>query len=115
MENGFLDGVNVICQIDYVSFWFVALIVSLLFGLFCICMCIKDNHKDDIGLCIIFTILSSILLPICVFAIENAVNTDLYKVTLDDSVSYVEFEEAYNVFGESNGIYTIGLKGDLFK
>lgn len=114
MKNGFLDGVNVICQIDYISFWFVALIICILFGVFCICMSIKCDNKEDIGLCIKFTIVSSVIVPILVFFIENSIDIDLYKVTIDESVSYVEFEETYNVINEHNGIYTIELKGDLF-
>lgn len=93
MKNGFIDGVTFLGFEDSNSadFWFI-LILFLLFSF----------------VCLFAWCLSSVLCALIVSCFYS--EDDCYKVTLDDSVSFTEFMEHYEILDYEDGIYTIKIK-----
>ena len=65
---------------------------------------LDDDFGWRIGFATFMSILSFIILAL--FAVDTTEVTE-YKVTIDDSVSYVEFMEKYEVIDQEGEIYTV--------
>jgi hypothetical protein len=89
--------------------WLAAILLSLF--MFAIIYIINPCEDDGIGWRIGCAIFASIL-SFIVLAVSSVDTTEVteYKVTIDDSVSYIEFTEKYEVINQEGEIYTVREK-----
>jgi hypothetical protein len=86
--------------------WIWAILLALI--VFIVMYALNPCDDDDFGWRIGFSTFVSILgfAILAIFAVDTTEVTE-YKVTIDDSVKYVEFTEKYEVVDQEGEIYTI--------
>ena len=91
--------------------WGWAIILALF--VFVVMYAISPFDDDDfnwrIGFATFVSVLTFVILAI--FAVDTTEVAE-YKVTIDDSVSYVEFMEKYEVIDQEGEIYTVRERTD---
>lgn len=104
-----VGGPSLVGQI-IVSIMIIALLGITLWNVIC-----KMRHKDTFmdKKHIIYAIITAATMFIAMLWTNTWVPHTEYKVTIDDSVSYVEFTESYKVVSQEGSIYTIReVKGE---
>lgn len=85
--------------------WGMAIILALVvFAIMYVFDPLDDDFEWRIGFAIFMFVLSFLLLAF--LAVDTTEVTE-YKVTIDDSVKYVEFTEKYEVIDQEGEIYTV--------
>lgn len=103
-----MDGVRILAENTTQVYWWVALIIALGISLITgIIICIKDESYAGV-ICgvIIFAF------AFCIIYFPNMKPTTTYDVIVDDTVSWTEFNEKYEVMDQNGEIIRVKLKED---
>ena len=90
------------CFIVGTIFMFVAL-----FGVF---MCLAEDFIPGVWICSILTAVLMIFTGVSGMADVSSIHHIEYKVTIDESVSMIEFLDKYEILDQEGKIYTIREK-----
>ena len=108
-----LEGIRVLSEsyIHILPFgWWLLLVVGLLGSLMGIAFFIIAGQEHSCGGIIFSSFCSLIclsLIGICIYYYANKAPTTYYKVTIDDTVNFKEFNDRYEITDQDGEIYTI--------
>ena len=107
-----LEGVTILSEGIGYPLPFGVMIMFGVIGSACLCMLIVgiiiafiDRDTDMILPCAICALLSVVFLTSVITSFKN--NYPIYKVTIDDNVSFAEFNEKYEVIKQDGLIYEV--------
>ena len=108
-----LEGIKVLSE-NYAHIlptgWWISLLVGLFGSVIGIVGIIIACDEHSLG-GIIFTSFCSLiclsLIGICIYYYTNKAPTTYYKVTIDDTVNFKEFNDRYEIKDQEGEIYTI--------
>jgi hypothetical protein len=92
-------------------FWFLTALSSIILVACIVLMyfCIMDREFGGVIAFIILAVIAFVLVNVCISEAIKPSRT-LYKVTIDESVSMVEFYERYEILDQDGLIFTITEK-----
>lgn len=92
--------------ISYLGGWSASVIILILMGISCIIIGFVSNNENVFMALMVFGML--ILFGAYYdYTTNNPVKVTTYQVILDDSISYNEFVEKYEVIKQEGRIYTV--------
>lgn len=94
------NNASVFCFLAFLSF------IILLASIFLTIFCARDCEYGGVFFGIVLTIVSLVLFFICLDGANDFPKT-VYKVTIDESVSMVEFYERYEIIDQDGLIFTV--------
>ena len=92
--------------ISYLGGWSASVIILILIGISCIIIGIICGDEDFLAVLAILGILF-LFGAFYIYTYNNPVKVTTYQVILDDSISYNDFVEKYEVIKQEGRIYTI--------
>lgn len=104
-----MDGVTILSECSNVEFYVCAgifLCLMIILAAFA-WMCLLEQ---EYLVCFISVIFALTMAVSGMISTDAAINTIRYKVIADDSVSFNEFMEVYNIVERDGDIYTVDLR-----
>lgn len=112
-----MDGINILSLVERTTYKYdfitpvgfvvlACIAILVIIGIYLIC----NNKREDYQALGCVIIISSLVLGSQIFMISNLVpdrSYTEYKVTIDDSVSFTEFNNRYRILSSEGKIYTI--------
>lgn len=92
-------------------FWFLTILSFsvLLASIFLTVMSLTDREYVATVFCVVLVVVSLCITGICLDGVDDPIKT-IYKVTIDESVSMVEFYDRYEIIDQDGLIFTISEK-----
>jgi purine-cytosine permease-like protein len=104
-----MDGVTILAENAIYELSKIQLMIIVgLFALGIVCMIIGGIHSDSALLCIIVSMIMIFAAIIYAIVMEPKTFVEYeYKVTVDETVRFNEFQEQYEVIDQEGQIYTV--------
>lgn len=89
-------------------FWFLTALsfIVLLASIWLTVISVTDRAYGAFVCCIVLVVISLCITGICLDGVDDPVKT-IYKVTIDESVSMVEFYKRYEIIDQDGLIFTV--------